>query len=733
MLTFDTWSPKGEWWVALVELDANNNGVPDATEPGYDPYDASILVAISPDRWWGRGIVQRVSDVYSDDDYGLACWFGNAGNVQRIECNQLEYRDQPEPWRQRFTVVTSTWIPLEWGGFVAVYRDLVVWTDGRENSLSGYDIYIADLDADDDGILDHEEDPLPDPVFQVFPLVNRPWHQRYPDIWWPFAVWADQRNGNQQDVYAYDLSLDSDGDGVPNWKDPERWCNDPAEIRVTSNPAAQTGPETWGGTVVWDDHRNGNWDIYGATLQPVLPQPREPVTGTAEERALHWIDGQTQFFARVQDVPGYDAATGLVTRYGSSGIQAVYTPTTGTYAVGFDYCYFGTPDQKRYLGRFGRGFTYDQGLALIARSMISQPVQAGSLARYVSNYQNSGQQANLAPGSFGFSFNGRGHWGEKDNYYAMEYLRTGANAWFGYGLLYHGRQYPAYSQYTATITRVADYILSQQVLTPTDRRYGLFTGGFGHWISETLTGTEITWAATEHNIDAYFFLRDLGQATGDSRYIDAAELLRANMPKLWNEEKGRFNQGMEITGRPDTYDALDAASWGSMYWTAVGDLDKARRSLEYADRVYSATVTITDPALVIAPLKIWGYKAYSPEEDYVWSEGSLGVAMAYLKLGHAVAKCHPPAGEVYFQNARDILAEMEKLQSLDPEGGVMYAISEGGGIPNFPQAPSVAGTAWLLMLKRAMEDQAMRDALWGPDPGGLRCNVYLPTVLKQVP
>jgi len=735
MLTFDTWSPKGDWYVGLVELDVDDNGIPDAIEPGYDPGDESIIIPISYPYYQGAGIGQRLSDIYWDDDYKIACWYDNTGGVERIQCNDLSHLYEPNPHTHAFEVVTSTWIPLDWGGILAVHRDLVVWTEGRDFDLSGYDVYIADLDLDDDFIWNHN-DPTPGDGPAVFALVNRPWHQQFSDVWWPFAVWADRRNGNQEDVYAYDLSLDSDGDGIYNWKDPDRPCIDPAEFRVTFDPTAQTTPETWGGSVVWEDYRNGKWNIYGAHLQAVTPQPRASTTGSTQERATYWLDQQTVTFTPVQDIPGYVAATDMVTRYKSfmqSGVekvrQAWYSPTVGSYVVGFDYCYYGTPDEKRYLGRFGRGFTYDQGLALIARTMLTQPEEAGDLAGYVASFQNSGQLTTTTPGSFGFSFNGQGYWGEKDNFYDLDYLRVGADIWLGYGLLFYTRQYSD-AQSMDVITRVADYILDHQVVTPTDARYGLFTGGYGYWQDDEFFDEEIEWVATEHNVDTYFFLRDLGRATGDSRHLAAASLLRANMPKLWDEEKGRLNQGMGVTGTLNTGDALDAASWGAMYWIAVGDIERARRSLEYADHTYSNTVTISPT------LSVWGYKPYSGTAegfdwstvDIVWSEGSLGVAMAYLKLGHALLDRGDPEGHAYIQKAEDILAQMEKLQAIDPDGGLLYAVSDSGVIAGFPEAPSAAGTAWLLMVERAMENRALCDAFWGPD---LR-RVYLPMLLSDL-
>jgi hypothetical protein len=101
--------------------------------------------------------------------------------------------------------------------------------------------------------------------------------------------------------------------------------------------------------------------------------------------------------------------------------------------------------------------------------------------------------------------------------------------------------------------------------------------------------------------------------------------------------------------------------------------------------------------------------------DMVWSEGSLGVAMAHLKLGHALLERGDPQGEASIQKANDILAEMEELQMADLGGGLLYAISDQSVAADFPEAPSAAGTTWLLMVQQAMEDKAMCDAFWGPD------------------
>ncbi len=56
------------------------------------------------------------------------------------------------------------------------------------------------------------------------------------------VVWQDMRNGNW-DIYMYDLSTNT-------------------EKPVCTNPAGQVSPVIYGDKIVWQDMRNGNWDIY---------------------------------------------------------------------------------------------------------------------------------------------------------------------------------------------------------------------------------------------------------------------------------------------------------------------------------------------------------------------------------------------------------------------------------------------------------------------------------------
>jgi len=59
-------------------------------------------------------------------------------------------------------------------------------------------------------------------------------------------VWEDDRNGNW-DIYGYDMSTGK-------------------EFPTCIHPAEQYSPTVSGDMVVWEDKRNGNDDIYGARL-----------------------------------------------------------------------------------------------------------------------------------------------------------------------------------------------------------------------------------------------------------------------------------------------------------------------------------------------------------------------------------------------------------------------------------------------------------------------------------
>ncbi len=95
--------------------------------------------------------------------------------------------------------------------------------------------------------------------------------------------------------------------------------------------------------------------------------------------------------------------------------------------------------------------------------------------------------------------------------------------------------------------------------------------------------------------------------------------------------------------------------------------------------------------------RVFGSAKNNSDLPLIWPEGSLGVAMAYIKMGQN-------------QQSIELLQSVLKLQ--DEEGGLPYATESLQF--QFSKNPSVAGTAWLVMVISALEDQNIQRLFWGP-------------------
>ncbi len=557
------------------------------------------------------------------------------------------------------------------------------------------------------------------------PITTATGHQEQPAIAYStrdnlyLVVWADYR-GADADIYGQVL-LPS---GFPIG--PEIVISDATGDQVA--PAVAYNQSTGQFLIVWQDHRmltSTGADIYGYLLNPqswlglYLPmaladgQPAWPET--AEAAARSWLQSQTNRYDQPGDIPGYnrDGCDDQVVRYDNADNKTCYPAIPGDALVSFDFCGpFGTDDQERYLGKYGRGFIYDQAVGAIAWMLAGETETARRLLTHIASYQNE-------DGSFGFSFNGRGcNQEDADSFYDATYIRSGTISWIAYAFVMYYRV-TGEDQFLDAAKRAADYLLSQQqVQDAADPRDGLIRGGSGTYtrVDSTFKPGQIEWVSVEHNIDAYFLMRDLAEATGNDDYARAAmEIRQGLLEQLWNEEKGRFDRGLGADGQRDTADTLDAASWGAIFLTAIGETEKAQRSLDFAHATYGEW---TDRLWDYHPGwadRLWGYKpdAGNVEAinwDYryiVWSEGSLGMAIAYMKLD----------GTANRDRARAIIAEMAKLQEIpDANGGLLYAVYAGYEADDFARAPSVAGTGWFVMALQSWSDPVARDQFWGGTP-----------------
>ncbi len=313
-------------------------------------------------------------------------------------------------------------------------------------------------------------------------------------------------------------------------------------------------------------------------------------------------------------------------------------------------------DPVNTLGIDRRSWIYDDALAIMAFSMAGDRGRASSILSTLSNLQNS-------DGSLAFSYDV--YSGPLD-----ERKRSGSIAWVGDAAIKYEETFGD-STYRSLALRIANYLLSQQ-----DKSTGSIKGG-----------PDVNWYSTEHNIDSYFFFRNLGRLTGNTKYISAANKIQnALLTYHWNHNEKRFNQGIN-----DPADALDTNSWGSIFLEAIGREDLSKTATEYLKRFEVNNVPMNlssnednynmtyQSNTLISGYKPYG-NGYQDAPNIVWSEGTWGVINLFLRQG---------------KNVGSLMNSMFALQNADPEGGLVYTNSGYAPFPyEFHVWPSVAGTAW---------------------------------------
>ncbi|MEO6487235.1 MAG: hypothetical protein ABIO78_04730 [Thermoanaerobaculia bacterium] len=385
-----------------------------------------------------------------------------------------------------------------------------------------------------------------------------------------------------------------------------------------------------------------------------------------------------------------------------------------------------TPDPSRRglilsyapgLGRPGplhrKSFVYDGALAAIAFTMADDGETASRILSALTRIQRPN-------GSFWFSYNVDNAWPAEADH-DMAIVRSGANAWVGYALTFYLENRPATDDrrskrerdgFLASARRIGDFLLTLRVSDKSVAR-GLLRGGHGavrlgvtpdgKSVQEFYDDRPIRWVSSEHNISSYFFLNALGRLTADLRYSAAARDIRQGLlSSLWQNDMGQFAQGIGEDGSVDRTRALDCASWGALFLFAAVETEKAAQALRTTDSIYRSSYgkieghrpyhekPIYDDARVQrlllpdAPATRW------KDLSFVWSEGTMGVALAHLRSGDA-ARAAKLTGEV---------AEMRE------GGGIRYGTRE---FPyEFSAFPSVAGTAWHVIVQKELRKQTKR-------------------------
>jgi len=176
-------------------------------------------------------------------------------------------------WQDNFQVPGSNSLS---GLTPKVDGDIIIWIGSQDWEIFGFKISTWEkfLISEVSGPFDISGDlvvlgknsdiycfDISDPCTPVeFPICTDINSQSAPAISSNIIVWQDNRNGNW-DIYGYNILTE-------------------AEFQITDDTADQTTPAISGNTVIWEDMRNGQRDIYAAILDgPLVPKCSSPLQG----------------------------------------------------------------------------------------------------------------------------------------------------------------------------------------------------------------------------------------------------------------------------------------------------------------------------------------------------------------------------------------------------------------------------------------------------------------------
>ena len=221
-------------------------------------------------------------------------------------------------------------------------------------------------------------------------------------------------------------------------------------------------------------------------------------------------------------------------------------------------------------------------------------------------------------------------------------------------------------------------------------------------------GPDVSWCSTEHNIDSYFALKLTAYLTDDASYDISADVIASSLGStLWNAVQGRFKQGIG-----DNYRALDCQSWGSIWLVtdhnqSINVNNRLEKALLFAENTFG-----NNQRSHLTNEWTEGYGPYADssnglQANCVWSEGTLGVAMAYLRAGQST-------------KTRRLVHNMSPITNT--EGGLLYAAQEtvvdNSGAVFYPY-PSVAGSGWLALVCAAKQE-----VFWAKSTSILKSNEF---------
>jgi beta propeller repeat protein len=256
----------GNWgiWGYSLHHDSDEDGTPDIFDPDRPELNKAGVqlsrVHLWPDPWPTSelpAVSERVA-VWEFHSYVMnrVTIFGYDLQLESDEDDIPNWLDYDRPWDTNkgntpdtLAMFCLTPNGISWRGGLAADGNFVVWEEGMDEVwdwggagmdsclIYGYDLSV---DTDGDGTPNYLDRDRPDPDPAEFRITTTPtkrgggWNNGLA-ISGNWIVWIDFRNGNA-DIYGYDLSEDTDGDGTPNYCDPDRPNPDPAEKPIITDP-----------------------------------------------------------------------------------------------------------------------------------------------------------------------------------------------------------------------------------------------------------------------------------------------------------------------------------------------------------------------------------------------------------------------------------------------------------------------------------------------------------------
>jgi hypothetical protein len=279
-------------------------------------------------------------------------------------------------------------------------------------------------------------------------------------------------------------------------------------------------------------------------------------------------------------------------------------------------------------------------------------------------------------------------------------IHSGPNIWVGIAAL----QYTTKTQderYLPLALAIGEWLLALQREDPAGGLRG---------------GPDVSWFATEHNLDAYAFFKMLYQVTGQSKY----QLAQAKVTE-WLKTYALSPYGQDYKrppvnrGRGDATIATDTFAW-SLAAIGPAELERlgmsAEQIMEFAERHCKASVPFQRPSGAVVEVSGFDFAAYHhmPRGGLVSPEWTSQMIISFQMLGDFFADQNDTLKTGYYEEkVVRYLNEMNKLIISSPspmghgEGCLPYSTLEdadtghGWRTPRGSDTCSIAGTAYMIM------------------------------------